>query len=277
MHKRLALMIAAIAAIAIGQGCDSVVGFLPAGIAAAPAAGAQPPAGPDRQPGEAPAGTRLPAEPTLADYLTAAALNNPALAAAYADWQAELERIPQVRALPDPQLTYFPDVTLGLMWMDNAPSWKMHPADPGENPPMAMVSVNLPIWFDKLEAGVREAKARHIAALRRRVDMSNDFRSRVKMAAFQYRDALGKLDLYQRVLIPRAGEALRTTETNYSTGAATFADLLDSQRVLLEFQLVYQQAVANRARQLAMLEMLIGRQLPTQQTPTTQPTTQPGK
>lgn len=473
MHTRLALMIAAISAIAIGQGCDSGAGFRPAGIAAGPATGAQAPAGPDRQPGEAPAGTRLPDKATLADYLTAAALNNPALAAAYADWQAELETIPQVRALPDPQLSYtsairqgrmgsgagmlpdniqlmqmlpwigklalrgdaaaqaaeaarlryearklelffqvkdvyydyyylgqavavtdenvrllkhieevararyktgtaergdlirlevesgklqdqlrqlrdmrgptearllaamglsenvelpwpdqveqattdvtedqlvqwaqqsnpallamdadaamrqkqillakkeyFPDVTLGLMWMDNAPAWKMHLADPAENPPMAMVSVNLPIWFDKLEAGVREAKARHIAALRRRLDMSNDFRSRVKMAAFQYRDAVGKLDLYQRILIPRAREALRTTETNYSTGAATFADLLDSQRVLLEFQLVNQQAVANRARQLAMLEMLIGRQLPTRQTPTTQPATQPGK
>jgi outer membrane protein TolC len=473
MHKRLALMIAAISALAIGQGCDTVARSRPAGFAAAPATSTPPPARPDEGPIAAPARPQLPADPALADYLAAAALNNPALAAAYADWQAELQTIPQVRALPDPQLSYtsairqgqmgsgaamlpdniqlmqmlpwigklalrgdaaaqaaeaarlryearklelffqvkdiyydyyylgqavavtdenvrllkrieevararyqtgtagrgdlirlevesgklqdqlrqlrdmrgatqarllaaigisenvdlpwpkdveqattditedqlvqwaqqsnpallamdadvamrqkqillakkeyFPDVSLGLMWMDNGPAWKMRLADPAENPPMAMVSVNLPIWWDKLDAGVREAKQRHFAALRRRVDMSNDFRSRVTMAAFQYRDAVGKLDLYHRVLIPRATEALRITETNYSSGTATFADLLDSQRVLLEFQLVNQQAIANRARQLAMLEMLVGRQLPTQQTPTTQPSTQPGK
>ncbi|MBN1346929.1 MAG: TolC family protein [Phycisphaerae bacterium] len=43
---------------------------------------------------------------TLADYLTYAALNNPGLEAAFNRWKAKLERIPQVRALPDPRFTY---------------------------------------------------------------------------------------------------------------------------------------------------------------------------
>ncbi len=43
---------------------------------------------------------------TLADYLRYAALNNPGLEAAFERWQAELEKVPQVRALPDPILTY---------------------------------------------------------------------------------------------------------------------------------------------------------------------------
>ncbi len=197
--------------------------------------------------------------------------SNPALLAMDADVAMRQKQILLA------QKEYFPDVTLGLTWIDTDPAWHSHPSDSGKDAMIATVSVNLPIWWDKLDAGVREAKQRHLAALMRRMDQSNDFRSRVKMAAFQYRDAVGKLDLYQRILIPRATEALRITETSYSAGTATFADLLDSQRVLLEFQLVEQQSVANRARQRAMLEMLIGRQLPTQQTPTTQPTTQPGK
>ncbi len=43
---------------------------------------------------------------TLEDYLAYAALNNPGLKAAFNRWQAALERIPQVRALPDPRLTF---------------------------------------------------------------------------------------------------------------------------------------------------------------------------
>ena len=41
-----------------------------------------------------------------ADYLTYAALNNPGLEAAFQRWQAAVERVPQVEAMPDPRFTY---------------------------------------------------------------------------------------------------------------------------------------------------------------------------
>ncbi len=43
---------------------------------------------------------------TLSDYLTYAALNNPGLQAAFHRWQAAVERIPQVTALPEPMVTF---------------------------------------------------------------------------------------------------------------------------------------------------------------------------
>lgn len=48
----------------------------------------------------------LDAESTLSDYLAHAALNNPGLKAAFNRWQAALERVPQMKALPDPRFTY---------------------------------------------------------------------------------------------------------------------------------------------------------------------------
>ena len=42
----------------------------------------------------------------LSEYLVYAALNNPGLEAAFNEWKAELERIPQVHSLPDPRFTY---------------------------------------------------------------------------------------------------------------------------------------------------------------------------
>ncbi|HUU58589.1 MAG TPA: hypothetical protein VMZ50_03520, partial [Phycisphaerae bacterium] len=45
-------------------------------------------------------------ESTLSDYLAYAALTNPALEPAFNRWKAALERVPQVRALPDPRFTY---------------------------------------------------------------------------------------------------------------------------------------------------------------------------
>ena len=42
----------------------------------------------------------------ISDYLEYAALNNPGLEAAFNSWKAALEKVPQVRALPDPRFTY---------------------------------------------------------------------------------------------------------------------------------------------------------------------------
>ena len=42
----------------------------------------------------------------LSDYLAYAALSNPGLEAAFNDWKATLERVPQARALPDPRFTF---------------------------------------------------------------------------------------------------------------------------------------------------------------------------
>ena len=53
----------------------------------------------------APAAT-TPTASDLADYLRIAALNNPGLKAAFERWKAAIERVPQVRALPDPKFTY---------------------------------------------------------------------------------------------------------------------------------------------------------------------------
>ncbi len=48
---------------------------------------------------------------TLEDYVRFAMLNQPAVAAAYYDWAASIERITVARSLPDPVLTFQSDIT----------------------------------------------------------------------------------------------------------------------------------------------------------------------
>ena len=57
----------------------------------------------------APETTRLPElteNSELSDYLAYSALNNPGLEAAFNRWKAALNRVPQVRSLPDPRFNY---------------------------------------------------------------------------------------------------------------------------------------------------------------------------
>lgn len=165
-----------------------------------------------------------------------------------AQWDRETELVKK---------EYFPDVTLGINYIDTAhATGGMHPSDDGKDAIIAMVSVNIPIWWDKLNAGVREAQHRRIAAMHRKVETTNTLSAALKLASYRFRDANRKLSLYRDSLIPKAKESMMATDTAFRAGKASFMDLIDAQRILLEFELTYERALTNKAQRLAELESL---------------------
>ncbi len=63
-----------------------------------------------RPDGQAPELPALTAQSGLGDFLRYAMLNQPAVAAAYYDWAAAVERVTVARSLPDPQFTFEMDI-----------------------------------------------------------------------------------------------------------------------------------------------------------------------
>jgi len=153
---------------------------------------------------------------------------------------------------------YWPDVGLGVGYMNQVE--QMIKSD--DHMVVGMVSVTLPIWREKYAAGVREAEFRRDAALKMRADRANMLGADVKMALYQMRDAQRKMVLYRDTLIPKARESLQATEAAFRTGQANFVDLVDGERMLLEFQLMYERMLADHAQRAAELEMLVGKELP---------------
>jgi outer membrane protein TolC len=102
----------------------------------------------------------------------------------------------------------------------------------------------------------------HRAALRARAQRENALAARVQGVLFDYRDAERKIGLYGDTLIPKARQSLRATEAAFRSASASFLDLVDAQRSLLDFELSYERALADRAQRLAELEMLVGRSIP---------------
>ncbi len=136
------------------------------------------------------------------------------------------------------------------------------PGDSGQDIWMVSLSMNIPIWRGKYAAGEREARARYLAVVSARAQQENSLTSAVQRTLFEHRDAERKIALYRDVLIPKAKESIGSTETAFRAGAAGFLDLVDAERSLLEFELSFERALANRAQRLAELEMLVGRTLP---------------
>jgi outer membrane protein TolC len=157
---------------------------------------------------------------------------------------------------------YFPDVTVGVDYIDTGDSIAgRRPDDDGKDPVIATVSINLPIWRDKLRAAVQEAWHRQLAAELERQQRHSSLSAEVKLALYRFRDAERKIALYGATLLPKAREALKATQASYRSGRSGFSDLIDAQRVLLSFALSHERARADRAIALAELEMLVGRQL----------------
>ena len=123
---------------------------------------------------------------------------------------------------------------------------------------MVSLSMNVPIWRAKYAAGEREARARYLAALSARAQQENSLTATTQRMLFEHRDAGRKIALYRDVLIPKAKESIGSTETAFRAGSASFLDLVDAERSLLEFELSFERALANRAQRLAELEMLVG-------------------
>ena len=170
------------------------------------------------------------------------------------------------------KLAYVPDVTLGATYIDTGSATAGSPSDSGKDAVIGIVSVNLPIWLAKLQAGVDEAQHEQAAAVARRSQTTRDLAARLQAALFELQDAQRRIDLYQQTLLPKAGEAMRVTQKAFSAGTASFNDLIDTQRVLLEFRLQHVRSLTDYAIQRSAVEQLVGTRLGFElEHPTSQP------
>ncbi|MBZ0090234.1 MAG: TolC family protein, partial [Thermoanaerobaculia bacterium] len=137
------------------------------------------------------------------------------------------------------QKEFRPDLTVGLGYTlvgkrQDAPGRAMPPQGNGDDILGVTLGVNLPVWRERLEAGVVEATARETAAEEElRSTLAGIDQSLGELAA-----RLPLLDeqlaLFTGLLSTQAEEALRSAEAAYAAGSAGALDLLDAERVLLE-------------------------------------------
>jgi len=153
---------------------------------------------------------------TLREYLRHAALNNAGLKAAFEEWKAALEQIPQAKALPDPKFTYNYFVQqiderqrVGLM--------QMFP------------------WFGKIAARTDAAAAGAKAAQRRYETKRVQLSSEVKQAFYEYAYLAGATRVAREnlMLMQHFEEVART---KYITAAATHPDIIRAQIEVAKLQ-----------------------------------------
>ncbi len=154
---------------------------------------------------------------SLSDYLQTAAENNPSLKARYQQYLSALERVPQVGALPDPQLTF---------------GYFVSPSETRVGPQQARFSVQqmLP-WFGTLDARRNAASLEAQVHFEEFVQVRNTLFFNIKKAYFQLINIRQNITLTQEnIEIMESYERLSTQK--YENNLASMVDILQVQMQL---------------------------------------------
>lgn len=152
------------------------------------------------------------------------------------------------------QKDFYPDLSLGMDYIETDRMSGMG----GEDAILIRGSFRLPLWWGKYHAKRREAMANKTAAMTMHNNRMRRLQAELAMALFAFRDAEQKMHLFGNTLTPLAKNSLDLAEQAYRSARADFSQLIDAQQELLEIQLAYQRAIADREQRLAQIEMIVG-------------------
>lgn len=181
----------------------------------------------------------------------------------FSDSNPDLRRLAQLVLKEDAGIrlarkNYYPDITLGVDYVDTGAAQNPDLADSGKDPIMAMASISLPLWYGKRRAAEREARHRKAAAEASRDDAGKRLEADLVLALYHFRDAERKIALYGDTLVSKAEQSLKVTKQGFEAGSTEFVSLIDAQRLLLEFQLAHRRAQADRGKWFAAIDALVG-------------------
>ena len=177
--------------------------------------------------------------------------DNPALKARREAIRGDLEAVRLAK------LARWPDFSLGALFTFIA-SHGLSPVANGDDVWSLTAGLTLPIWLERIRAGILERNAQVLASALRYRGARNDVlfavhEGYVKVDA-AYRSAL----LSRDGILPRARQTVEVSESGYRSGDVDFLTLIDNWRRLLDLTLSYHRSLATLERELAGLEQVVG-------------------
>lgn len=171
------------------------------------------------------------------------------------------------------RLAYWPDFTVGLEWMQMDPRGAFVPApnaQTGMRPPInrmsengsdnwaVTVGLNIPVWFERIEGGIREARSQLKASQHQYRAASNRVHFEVEDALVRVRAQRELAGLFDKTIIPQAQQAYEVSRATYSAGRGDFLFVIDNWQKWLAFTIQYHRALGELERSIADLEEAVG-------------------
>ena len=161
------------------------------------------------------------------------------------------------------RMQYKPDVKLGIGWQAITKDNAISPVANSNDNVAFTVGINLPIYRERLRAGVNEADHRSAEATRRYEATRNDTFRMIRRFTVQANSLEDQIKLFRDKIIPRTEQALRISVADYRVGKVDFQQIVDNWSDLLSMQIQLVRLETNLGQTLASLERVVGRELNT--------------
>lgn len=171
------------------------------------------------------------------------------------------------------RLAWWPDFAVGFEWISMRPRSAFQPppnpqtgirpvvsrmSEEGSDNWAITVGVTLPIWWDRIQAGIREAHQALLASQQEYADARNRIFSAVQDALARARAQEELARIFRDTIVPQARQAYEVSRAAYTGGRSDFLFVIDNWRKWLEFSIQYHAAVGATESSLADLEEAIG-------------------
>lgn len=171
------------------------------------------------------------------------------------------------------RLAYWPDFTLGVEWIQMDPRGAFKPrinpqtgvrpranemSEDGSDNWALTFGFNLPVWFEKIEAGIREAREKLSASRRKHTSVKNTILFKVRDALARVQSFRDIADLYATSIIPQAQQAYQVSRAGYIAGTSDFQYVIDNWQKWLFFRIAYYRTLGELERSVADLEQTVG-------------------
>ncbi|MGN6544978.1 MAG: TolC family protein [Aureliella sp.] len=173
------------------------------------------------------------------------------------------------------RLDYYPDLTYGAQWGMMTRNRALALAADGVDMVGLNVSLNLPVYRKRINAGVREAEASVVASSREFDSLRDQTLRDVKSLFAEAQSQQEVAALLRESIIPKTEQALEVSINEYEVGTTEFVQMIDNWRSLLRVQLLLKRTESQLRQTLASLERTVGGFTTAQAEPTPEPVRAP--
>jgi len=154
-----------------------------------------------------------------------------------------------------------PDFDIGLRYTQIGNSGIDGLANNGRDGIALTIGINVPLNFEKNNAIKEQARLNQLKQIEDKKIIQHSLRNRIKGIYFKLNNSYRLITLYGDNLIPQANRAMQVAQLQTRENKGSIAKYLETQSTWLNFQLAYQRAIADYAKNGAEMERLTGRTL----------------
>lgn len=191
-----------------------------------------------------------PVDFSLADLMESAKKRRPQSAA----WEAMVRRADE--KVSRARKNFLPDLTLGVAWTQRD---VLKNGAGGVDYLSGMLSINLPLYFwQKQKPNVQANEQTAVRVKSQRENYLRELAAEIEIRLSELQQHQKLKALYESQMLPRARQNLASARSAYQVSKVDFQTLLNSQMLLLNYQLDYHRVQKEIGVSLAKLEALVG-------------------